>query len=247
MRPEPKLKPIAEELRALNATFEGAGASAILDHVQARFGRSVPLVSSFGAESVVLLHLIASRDRDWPVLFLDTEMLFPATRAYQGEVAERLGLRNLHVISPDREETFREDPGADLNRRDPDACCALRKTRPLNAALRGYAGWMTGRKRFQSGSRAALELFEIDGAGRIKVNPLADWDRGRIADYMDAHDLPRHPLVAEGFRSIGCAPCTRAVRPGEDERAGRWAGRDKEECGIHIVDGRVQRGPRSDD
>ena len=125
---------------------------------------------------------------------------------------------------------------------DADACCDLRKTRPLERALAPFQAWVTGRKRFQTADRANLELFEVDAAGRIKLNPLADWDAKRISEYMDAHDLPRHPMVAEGFPSLGCAPCTTKVRPGEDPRAGRWRGSDKTECGIHIVDGKIVRG-----
>lgn len=200
----------------------------------------VALVSSFGAESVVLLHMLAAADRTRPVLFIDTEMLFTETLVYQQEVTERLGLRNLRIIRSDA--IAAGDPDGTLHKRDPDACCALRKTRPLDRALEGFDAWITGRKRFQSGTRAVLDLFEADGAtGRIKINPLAHWTSGDVQTYMSAHGLPRHPLVARGYPSIGCAPCSSPVAKGEDPRAGRWRNRDKDECGIHFVDGRLVR------
>jgi phosphoadenosine phosphosulfate reductase len=113
----------------------------------------------------------------------------------------------------------------------------LRKTRPLERALAEFDGWITGRKRFQGGARVDLDLFEGEASGRIKVNPLAHWDARAVAAYLDRHALPRHPLVARGFASIGCAPCTGPVAEGEDPRAGRWRGQEKTECGIHVVDG----------
>ncbi|MGR3541197.1 MAG: phosphoadenylyl-sulfate reductase [Hasllibacter sp.] len=198
------------------------------------------LVSSFGADSAVLLHMVARIAPATPVILVDTEMLFPETLAHQRALAARLGLRDVRRIGPDRAELFARDGDALLHRRDPDACCALRKIRPLERALQGFDAWITGRRRTQAG-RDALRPFELSD-GRTKVNPLAHWSRERVAAYLDLHDLPRHPLVAKGFASIGCAPCTSAVRPGEDERAGRWRGRDKTECGIHFEDGKAVRG-----
>ncbi|MGZ2257674.1 phosphoadenylyl-sulfate reductase [Roseobacter sp. A03A-229] len=198
------------------------------------------LVSSFGAESVALLHLTAMVDRDAPVIFIDTEMLFAETLVYQQEVAERLGLRNLRIIRS--AQLTQRDPDGTLHKRDTDACCALRKTEPLQRALEQHGGWITGRKRFQSGRRADLEFFEVEpGTGRIKVNPLAYWQPGDVADYIAENRLPRHPLVAKGYPSIGCAPCTSPVSAGEDPRAGRWRDTDKDECGIHFVNGRLIR------
>jgi len=200
----------------------------------------IALVSSFGAESVVLLHMAAVIDRNVPVLFIDTEMLFTETLVYQTEVSERLGLTNLRVIRA--ADIAAEDPDNTLHLRDTDACCDLRKTRPLNAALAEFDGWITGRKRFQSGTRAALDFFEVeDGTGRIKVNPLAHWAPEDVRSYMEENRLPRHPLVAKGYPSIGCAPCTSPVKPGEDPRAGRWRDQNKDECGIHFVNGKMVR------
>ena len=202
----------------------------------------VALVSSFGAESVVLLHLVASVAPDVPVLFLDTEMLFPETLAYQLRVAETLGLSDIRRITPSTEDVTARDPEGRLHKTDPDACCTLRKTEPLERALAGFDTWITGRKRFQGGAREALPVFETDGAGRTKINPLAPWRPEDIRDHLHDHHLPRHPLVAQGYASIGCAPCTAPVGEGDDTRAGRWRGSDKTECGIHFTNGQSARG-----
>lgn len=201
----------------------------------------VALVSSFGAESVVLLHMIAEIDKSTPVIFLDTEMLFPETLTYQRDVAAQLGLTDVRIASPDRGEVLTDDVDGILHLADTNACCDLRKTRPLEKALAGFGGWITGRKQFQNGQRAQLPLFEKDAA-RIKINPLAKWSAHDLAAYMDTHDLPRHPLVAQGYPSIGCMPCTTRVSIHEDPRAGRWRNSEKTECGIHFAsDGHVAR------
>lgn len=208
----------------------------------------VALVSSFGADSVVLLHMVSQIAPETPVLFIDTLMLFPETLAYQRELAETLALRDLRVITPNREALFNQDPDALLHRARPDDCCNLRKTLPLAGALEGFDGWITGRKRFQTGSREGLAAFEAeDGTGRIKLNPLAGWSAQDVATYIDRHALPRHPLVSRGYPSIGCMPCTSRVEQGEDIRAGRWRGQDKTECGIHFIGGRVVRGALKED
>jgi phosphoadenosine phosphosulfate reductase len=227
----------------LNAASRGDGTEAVLARVLGGAAGRVALVSSFGAEAVVLLHMAARIDAAVPVLFVETGMLFPETLDYQREVAAELGLTDLRHIRAQASAVAARDPDGALHQSDPDACCALRKSEPLAQALAGFDAWITGRKRFQSGGRAALETFEAEaGSGRIKVNPLARWSREDVAAYMEAHALPRHPLVARGYASIGCAPCTSPVAAGEDPRAGRWRGRDKEECGIHFVDGRAVRG-----
>lgn len=196
----------------------------------------VAMVSSFGADSVVLLHMLSEIDRDTPVIFVDTEMLFAATLAYQRELAEHLGLRDIRVTRPAREALLERDVDGILHHFDPDACCALRKTEPLERALDGFGGWITGRKRIDGGLRRSLPLYE-KSEQRIKVNPLATWTPAMVRDYIARHDLPRHPMVAQGFPSIGCQPCTTPAEADEDPRAGRWRGREKSECGIHFEDG----------
>lgn len=241
--PDTRASDLHRRAAALNAAYRHHSAIAVLARAlhDPDVGQTA-LVSSFGAESVVLLHMVALARRETPVIFLETGMLFSETLVYQQELAERLGLRDLRIIRPDTADLRAQDPAATLNQTNPDACCALRKTVPLNRALAGFDGWITGRKRYQGGARASLEFFEVEeGAGRLKVNPLAHWQQGDARTYIEENRLPRHPLVAQGFPSIGCMPCTSPVAPGEDARAGRWKGQDKTECGIHMVNGKFVR------
>jgi phosphoadenosine phosphosulfate reductase len=193
----------------------------------------VALVSSFGADAAVLLHMVSRIDKATPVIFVDTGQHFPETLDYRDLLCDTLGLTNVISATPRAETVAQEDPEKFLFASDPDRCCDIRKVRPLAEAMERYDAWITGRKGFQSAIRAALPLFEAEG-DRIKINPLVGWGAKDVLDYIAEAGLPRHPLVAKGFPSIGCLPCTSAVRPGEDERAGRWRGRGKTECGIHI-------------
>ena len=235
---EAPLAPIAERVAALNARYSHHAAADVLAHAldDPQVGQTA-MVSSFGAESVVLLHMLSVVDRTTPVLFLDTEMLFPETLEYQREVADFLRLTAVQVLRPDRDRTFLADPNNRLHTTNPDVCCSIRKTEPLNAALAPFEAWITGRKRYQGGKRTALSFFETDGDARIKINPLAHWSPEDVKDYIQNNRLPRHPLVSKGYPSIGCLPCTTRVAPGEDQRAGRWRGQNKDECGIHFVNG----------
>ncbi|MGR3839303.1 MAG: phosphoadenylyl-sulfate reductase [Cognatishimia sp.] len=236
--------PLQDKVAELNARFKHHSATSVLKAaLREGVAGKVTMVSSFGAESVALLHLVAMVDRNVPVLFVDTEMLFTETLVYQMELAERLNLSNIQIIRARAKTLAAEDPYRTLHQRDTDACCALRKTRPLQKALRGFDGWITGRKRFQAGTRSALEFFEIeDHTGRIKVNPLAHWAPEDVRAYMEENRLPKHPMIARGYPSIGCAPCTSPVKDGEDPRSGRWRGQEKTECGIHVdSDGKMVR------
>lgn len=195
----------------------------------------VALVSSFGVESAVLLDMVASIDRRFPVLFLDTGWHFPETLRYRDELVARLGLLDVRSLQPDPAVLARHDPDGTLCRRDPDFCCHIRKTEPLDAALDSFAAWITGRKRYQGGLRASLPTVEIEeDAARLKLNPLAGWSADDIHHYRRLRGLPPHPLALRGYASVGCAPCTSPTRPGEAPRAGRWRGLDKTECGIHL-------------
>ncbi len=196
------------------------------------FRDKIALVSSFGADSSVLLHMISQIDTAVPVIFIDTLHLFPETLAYRDELISHLRLSNVITVRPEQEALSQADPETFLWSSDPDRCCDLRKVRPLSKALDGYEAWITGRKRYQAETRWALALFEADG-DRVKINPLAAWTDNDVVRYLDDNKLPRHSLVARGYLSIGCIPCTSQVKPGEDPRAGRWRGRGKTECGIH--------------
>jgi phosphoadenosine phosphosulfate reductase len=196
------------------------------------FPGRIAIVSSFGAESAVLLHMVAQVDPATPVLFIDTGRHFVETLQYRDRLAAHLGLRDVRSIGPTADEIVRLDPDFSRAVWDPDGCCAFRKAAPLQRALRDFDAWVSGRKRFQSASRFDLTAFEADDT-HVKVNPLASWSAADLAAYVATHRLPPHPLVAQGFSSIGCAACTSAVEAGEAQRAGRWRGFEKTECGIH--------------
>ena len=226
-----------ETIDNLNARFNDLSTEDLLAFVlsDASMGKSA-VVSSFGAESVVLLHLIANISPQVPVLFLDTGKLFPETIEYQQQLVERLGLTNVEILRPVTAVIERRDPHGTLWQEDSAACCDLRKVDPLQGALAGYDSWISGRKSYQNELRSRLQLFERSGR-HIKINPLANWSHDQLVDYMQRHDLPPHPLVSKGYASIGCAPCTTLVCQGETTRAGRWRGQNKTECGIHFANG----------
>ena len=219
---------------ALDAELRDAHPVEIIRRAWREFGAKLALVSSFGAESAVLLHMAAQVDPSIPVLFLDTGMLFGQTLDYRKSLAARLGLTDVRDLRPRYQDLATQDPNSDLWKRDTDACCNIRKVIPLDHALEGFDAWITGRKRFQGGDRLRLKVVE-DASPHTKFNPLANWSKDQIDAYAAEHDLPAHPLVSQGFPSIGCWPCTSPVDDGDDLRAGRWAGQDKTECGIHVA------------
>jgi phosphoadenosine phosphosulfate reductase len=192
------------------------------------------VVSSFGTESAALLKVVADVDPAIPVVFLDTGWLFEETLAYRDTLIATLGLRDVRSIKPLADDLARHDPDNELWFSDPDACCRIRKVEPLKRALSPFKAWINGRKRFQGGARAIIPVVEDDGA-RLKFNPLANVSPEDIAAIYALAQLPAHPLVASGFRSVGCMPCTSRATADEDSRAGRWRGRAKTECGIHTM------------
>jgi phosphoadenosine phosphosulfate reductase len=224
---------VRDHASRLDADLAVAGPETVLAAAIEAVGRDrMAVVSSFGVESAVLLAAAAEVCGAIPVLFLDTGYHFSETLAYRDLLAQRLGLSDLRSIAPDPSRLMAEEGEGDLFLRDPDACCALRKVRPLASALAGFGGWANGRKRYQGVSREAIPVVEADGP-RLKFNPLANLSRANIAARFRALGLPPHPLEKFGFASIGCMPCTSRVTAGEDARAGRWRGRGKAECGIH--------------
>ncbi|HWL55407.1 MAG TPA: phosphoadenylyl-sulfate reductase, partial [Paracoccus sp. (in: a-proteobacteria)] len=166
---------------------------------------------------------------------------FQETLDYQLEVTEKLKLTDVRVVRATEREVALNDPDGTLHQFSTDSCCDLRKTVPLERELAQFDAWITGRKRFQGGERKQLEFFEAEPPARLRINPLAHWRVEDVQDYLAENNLPRHPLVAKGFASIGCAPCTSPTRPGEDPRAGRWRGSQKTECGIHFIGGKMVR------
>ena len=218
----------------LDAELRHAHPRTVLEAAAAALGDRLALVSSFGAESAVLLHLVSKVKPDMPVMFLDTGMLFGQTLDYRRQLAALLGLTDVRDLRPAYHDLAVADPEAKLWQTDTDACCEIRKVIPLDRALAGFDGWITGRKRFQGGSRLSMRVVE-QADHQIKFNPLANWTKEDLDAYAAEYDLPVHPLVAQGFPSIGCWPCTKPVEAGQDERSGRWAGSDKTERGIHVA------------
>jgi len=228
---------IAAHLADLQARARDRDAHGILElALTGEFSGKTAVVSSFGAESAVLLHLTAQIDPDTPVLFLNTGKLFGETLRYRDRLQDALGLSDVRSLSPALAARQAADPDGTLWSRDTDACCNFRKTVPLQKALAPFLAQVTGRKRFQTRERSDMQPVEYF-EGRFRFNPLWQWDLHQLEAYMERNNLPRHPLVEDGYPSIGCMPCTRRVQAGEDYRAGRWSGLDKDECGIHLTDG----------
>lgn len=225
------------------ALAEAANLDALYSHLPAQeviaraahdhFPGRIAAVSSFGADSAVLLHMIAEIDRDLPIVFLDTGKHFEETLQYRDALVADFGLSNVQVVAPEEAALERVDPRGVLHQTDTDACCQVRKVEPMARAVLPFDAWFTGRKRFQASTRHAMPVFESVGP-RIRINPLARWTTSDQADYMRKHALRANPLVAYGYLSIGCFPCTQPVQEGDDARSGRWAGHAKVECGIHL-------------
>lgn len=218
----------------LDLELRDAHPTTIIRKARETFGDKLAMVSSFGAESAVLLHMVSQADPSIPVLFLDTGMLFGQTLDYRKQLAAQLGLSDVRDLRPRYQDLATQDPNSNLWKTDTDACCNIRKVVPLDTALDGFDAWITGRKRFHGGDRLRLAVVE-ETERHVKFNPLANWNKAMLDAYAVEHELPAHPLVAQGFPSIGCWPCTQPVEDGQDVRAGRWKGQDKTECGIHVA------------
>ena len=235
---------LEERARTLNEEFGALTAQQMLGRLlRGSAAGRVAVVSSFGAEAACLLKLVAEKDPATPVVFLDTRKHFAETLSYVDDLMDQLGMTTLVRARPAPSRLEVEDPDGNLHLRDSDRCCYLRKTMPMIGVLKNYDCVLTGRKRFQTGGRAEMRIVEVQESW-LRVNPLADWPRERVLEYLSAHGLLEHPLVSQGYASVGCEPCT---MPSEDHRAGRWAGSDKTECGIHMTEGgRIVPVPRDD-
>lgn len=224
------------EVAALLERYEDVPAPDFLRAmIEREFRDDICVVSSFGAESAVLLHMVSEIDPTVPVIFLNTGKLFGETLRYRDRLQTLLGLADVRSIGPHPRDLAEQDGTGDLWRRNNDLCCHIRKVLPQQRALKGFRAVLTGRKRFQTAQRSQMTRIEMDdsGTGRLRINPLASFTLEDLQAYLETHKLPRHPLVKDGYLSIGCMPCTDRVKQGEDYRSGRWAEQDKEECGMH--------------
>src|SRR5690242_13928083 len=221
--------------RVLDDVLRNASPAEVIAAAVKIVGRErLALVSSFGTESAALLKVMADVDPGIPVVFLDTGWLFQETLDYRDTLTRQLGLTDVRSVTPLEETLSRQDPERELWFSDPDACCRIRKVEPLARALKPFSAWINGRKRFQGGARAEIPVVEEDGE-RLKFNPFANVSREEIQAIYKLAKLPAHPLVASGYLSVGCMPCSSRTLPDEDARAGRWRGRAKTECGIHTM------------
>lgn len=223
-------------------SYHGLSAEQSLKKAIEAYEGQIVLASSLGVDSVVLLHMVSKINPDLPIVFLDTGKHFRETLAYRDQLIRDLGLTNFQNITPDAAELAAEDPDGDLNKSEPDSCCDLRKVRPLDRVIRQYDVRITGRKRYQTPQRANMAILEV-GGDQIKLNPLAYWKAKDVTAYIRRYDLPPHPMLALGYLSIGCQPCTTRVVEGEDPRAGRWRHSEKTECGIHYINGKWEKVP----
>lgn len=230
---------LKERARELNEQFKGLTTQQMLGRLlHGRAAGRVAVISSFGAEAACLLKLVADKAPSTPVVFLDTRKHFFETMRYVDDLMDQLGLTTLVRARPAPGQVSAEDPDGMLHARDTDRCCYIRKTLPMISVLKDFDCVLTGRKRFQTSDRQTMDIVEVQ-ENWLRVNPLADWSREQILDFLHKHGILEHPLVSMGYASIGCEPCT---SPSEDHRAGRWAGSAKTECGIHITaDAKVVR------
>jgi len=196
------------------------------------------VVSSFGAESVILLHMVSKVQPTIPIIFLNTGKLFGETLRYRDRLQESLGLMDIRSIAPSSDDLNAHDEKGNLWTKDMDQCCHIRKVLPQERATAPFQALITGRKRFQTKQRSQMDMLELHNDGKYRLNPLANWGLDQLRDYIESYNLPRHPLVKDGYLSIGCMPCTARASSDADYRSGRWAGTDKDECGIHTnIDG----------
>lgn len=222
------------EIARLAHEFEGQRVEDILRWAATEFGPGLVVTSNFGAEGIVLLDHLRRIAPETPVVYLETGYQFPETDALKERVREQFGL---NIVETRAELTVAEQDrfyGERLYEREPDLCCRLRKVEPLAGALKGYDAWVAALRRDSSPTRAGIKVVEWNARhGLLKINPLASWRRADVWAYIMRHQLPYNALYDDGYMSIGCAPCTRRVAAGEHERAGRWDGQKKLECGIH--------------
>ena len=228
-----RLTAVAEQL---SGTSQHLSTQKVLSKILAgnAFIKNPALVSSFGADSAVLLHMASRLDTNTQVVFLDTGFHFSETLSFRDRLTKAFGLTNVRTASVDPIAVKRLDAQRRLHLSAPDSCCQLRKVSVLDRHLRMNDAWISGQRRDQDSTRSSVSLVEVDEArGKLKLNPLANWSQSDVAAYKARYELPGHPLTTSGYLSIGCAPCTSIVKAGEDARAGRWRGQSKLECGLH--------------
>jgi phosphoadenosine phosphosulfate reductase len=225
----------SQELDELNQTYETAHPTEILQWAAENFWPNIAASSSFQTQGLPLLHMLHQVAPEMPIIFIDTGYHFPQTLAFRDRMVHEWGL-NLQIARATLTKTqLQQQYGSEPYRLNPDMCCYVNKVLPMKEAMRGLTAWISGIRRDQSLSRSKTRVLEVTADGVLRIHPMANWSEREVWQYIHEHNLPEHPLLAEGFMSIGCAPCTRPVFDGEDSRSGRWAGQAKTECGLHTV------------
>jgi phosphoadenosine phosphosulfate reductase len=226
---------LREHTRQWNEQVQGKSAADLIRFAADRVDGPIALGCSFGAEDVALVHMVTQLEREVDIFYLDTNLHFQKTYETRDRLAQRYGCRFIQVLPALTLKEQAEQYGNSLWLRNPDACCRLRKVEPLRWILGKYKAWITGVRREQSPTRANTDLIEWDPVFElVKINPLAYWNSEHVWRYIRQHDIPYNPLHDQYYPSIGCVPCTRPVKPGEDPRSGRWSGFSKTECGLHL-------------
>lgn len=221
------------QLQQFNETFESASPQEIIAWSWETFGPDMAATSSFQTQSLPLLHMIAQAAPEMPIFFLDTGFHFPETLLFRDRLIDDWGLNVRTLTTLMGHADFYQRHG-ELHRSNPDLCCYINKVEPLQQAKAGLAAWLTGVRRDQTEARRNTPILARERSGQCKVCPMATWTDRDVWRYIHQHDLPVHPLLSQGYMSIGCAPCTRPVGAGEDARSGRWANQSKTECGLHV-------------
>jgi phosphoadenosine phosphosulfate reductase len=244
-KPMPKSAPIRisklnlnnDQIDEVKAAAESWGPQQVLAWAFEKFGSDVAISSAFGAEGMVLIDMASRIRKEFRLFTMDTQFFFPETYSLMETVERRYGVTIERVYSQLSPEEQAGAHGAELWKRDPDLCCNLRKVQPLRQKLAELQAWITGIRRDQTAVRSSAGKIEWDAKfGLVKVNPIADWTEKQVWKYIYENSVPYNVLRDRGYPSIGCTHCTRAVLPGEDGRTGRWAGSEKTECGLHILE-----------
>ncbi len=228
-----QFSPASLEIPYLNSRFETESPASILAWAWDKLGPAIAATSSFQSQSLPLLHMIGQAVPQMPVYFLDTGFHFPETIEYRDRITRIFGLNGKTLTPTVERNDFRRIHGA-LYKTNPDMCCYINKVEPLRLEKKELLGWVSGIRRDQTEARCETPILSIEASGQVKVCPMANWTSKDVWRYINRHDLPMHPLVSQGYLSIGCAPCTQPVLGGADERSGRWAGTAKTECGLHV-------------
>lgn len=221
------------KIEQFSKEFETKTPQEIIEWAVDRFSPRMAMSSSFQTQSMPLLHMVAQITSEVPIFFLDTGYHFWETLEFREKISAEWKLKIVDLYRDSRWDIFAHQNTRSMPVEDPNLCCYLHKVEPMQNALKGYKAWISGIRRDQTTVRAKAHFLELQEDGLLKINPMLNWTKADVNHYIEEYQLPQHPLLKKGYRSVGCAPCTIAIGVNDNERAGRWAGREKLECGLH--------------